>query len=275
MKLNKGNISIVILLFLTVFSFQITNTAFAEEWSDIYQQIKSNYNDYNKEINDMKIIQQGTMNIGSEKMDAEMEISRKGDKYRIESKMSLGQDSQAGMPGLESTIIYDGKDAWIISPFTGKSKIPSEEGSKNLPGNDWFDFIPKDADYKGIEDVNGRSCYHIEVDGADKMPYKNMWIDNKTYVLVKAEGTAPGGEKLIWVFSDFNKIMKNWEIPYKTETFVNGNTLSTLTITSLDVNKGLSDDLFDASLEKGEDFDFQKLMQSMMQEENQKEQKQQ
>jgi hypothetical protein len=45
--------------------------------------------------------------------------------------------------------------------------------------------------------------------------------------------------------SNFRKVEK-WEMPYTTEVFADGKLMTKSTIKTLNINKGLSDDLFDA-----------------------------
>jgi len=63
-------------------------------------------------------------------------------------------------------------------------------------------------------------------------------------MLVKGEGTGAQGKTAAWLNSDFNKIKGDWEIPYKTEMYVDGEIMSTSTVKSVKINEGLSDDLF-------------------------------
>ena len=252
--------------------FMSINQCLAVEWSDIKSRIEKQYGGFKEQVKDMTIIQEGKMMAGQREMTSEMKGYRKDDKYRLETKMALPQNEGApqGMPAMETTIIYDGKDAWMISPFGGKTKIPADKETRQSTGMDWFDFIPENASVEGTEEMNGRTCYVISMAKSVTLPYTRMWIDKDKLLLVKAEGKMPGGKKVSWDFSDFKKVAEKWELPYRAEASIGGKPMSIFTVKSIQINQGFSDDLFDPDKVEVQEFDMQKLMKQMMKDKEEK-----
>ena len=244
----------------------------AEEWPEIRSKIEKQYGGFDDKVKDMTIIQEGKMMAGQNEMTSEMKGFQKGDKYRLETKMAIPQKEGAGqkMPAMETTIIYDGKDGWMISPFGGKSKIPADKEARHSTGMDWFDFIPEDANVEGTEEMNGHSCYIVSMKKSATLPYTKMWIDKDELVLVRAEGAMPGGKKVSWVFSDFQKVAGKYKLPYRVEASVDGKTMSIFTVKSMEINQGLGEDLFDADKVKVQEFDMKGLMEQMMKDKEEK-----
>ena len=96
----------------------------------------------------------------------------------------------------------------------------------------------------GSKKVAGRNCFLVEFEDEENSPFNRIWLDKKSLVLVKAEGKMPEGQTMQWINSDFRKIKGGWEYAYKTEVYVDGQLLFRTMVKSLELNKGLSDDLF-------------------------------
>ena len=120
-----------------------------------------------------------------------------------------------------------------------------------------------------IESVDGKDCYVIETETAANAPMR-FWLDKEKLAPVKMELETPQGTMLA-VYSDPRKIQGDWEMPYLTETYMNGELLSTMTVKSVKVNTGLSDDLFNADKieARGTGVDIRALLQKIQQKNDQ------
>jgi outer membrane lipoprotein-sorting protein len=246
---KKGSRSVVVVL-VAVLVVVGVSWSVAAEWADILKDIKAKYAPYKQAIKDMTMEQEMKATTPQGEMTSLTKVYRKGEKFRIESttKMPSMPQMPKEMQEMKSITINDGKDIWMISPFSGKQKIPAEQKTQR-PVSDWWDLISDKAKLVGSENVGGRDSYVIEFVEQKDFPYTKVWLDKKSLVLTKAESKPATGETTQIVFSDFKKV-KDWETPYKTEVIVGGKPMSVIVVKSLEVNKGLSDDLFDAAKEK-------------------------
>lgn len=253
-----GSFIVAVVLSLVVFF----NYAFAEDLASIIKDVKAKYDRFQEEIKDMVIDQDMKMIISGGEMTSEVKVFSKGKKFRMETKMNMPGTS---MPqGMETVTIYDGMDTWMISPFTGKQKIQGNEGSQYQIERNWWDFISERAEIIGSENISGRECYVIKTEEGKKAPFTKMWLDKKNLVLVKVEFKGAGAGNMSLVYSEFRKIKGDWEIPYKSLMYSGNELFSTTNIKSLDINKGLSEDLFSADKVEAKGTSMQDMMKQMM-----------
>ena len=129
----------------------------------------------------------------------------------------------------------------------------------------WWRSISDKAKYIGIERINNRECYVLEIEAGGDSLYSKIWVDKNNLFLVQTEGKNDSGETMRMIFSDFRKIKDNWELPYKTEGFMDEVQMMTILLKSFEINQGLSDDLFDVDKVEVSGPNMQEMMQNMMQ----------
>ncbi len=242
---------LVILLWVSVILLTGISQGFSESLSDILEEAKARYNDFNRDIKDMSLVFDFKMYMPEGEMTSEMKLFTKGEKSRSEIMMQIPE--AAGMPegmrSMQTIIIFDGQDTWMISPFTGKAKLTPEQTEEQMQyqtGMSWWKSISDKAKYVGIEKVNNRECYLLELKMERASPYNKIWVDRKNLFLVQTEGKISSGETMRMIFSDFRKIKAGWEFPYKVEMFIDGKPMFILLVKSYKLNQGLPDELFDA-----------------------------
>ena len=246
------------------------------DWPSVLKEAKAKYAKFEKEVKDMTIVQEMKM-VTSEKdkkeMTSEMKALRKGIKFRIQTKMQMPQtpNMPKGMGEMETVIIYDGKDTWMISSFAGKRKLSVEKGGQYQMERNWWELISEKVKIVGTEKVSKRDCYVIETKEEKELPFTKIWLDKKSLNLIKGERKEPKEKTMLWVHSDFKKIKDDWEWPHKVEIYVGDKLMSTSLVKSLEINKGLSDDLFDPDKVKMKGFNMKEMMKKMMQEEEKEE----
>jgi len=232
---------VAVVLVLTLASSVIAGTAaFAADWASVREEAKVKYDRFEQEIKDMTVIQEMKFTIPEGEMRSENTLFRKGEKFRTDTTMNM----PGGVGEMQTIIIFDGKDTWVISSFLGKKKVSGEEEKQYSMNRNWWEWIPEKAKIVGSEKVSKRKCYVVEIYDQKDSPLTKMWLDEKALMLVKGEGTGAQGKTATWLNSDFKKIKGDWEIPYKTEMYVDGEIMSTSTVKSVKINEGLSDDLF-------------------------------
>jgi len=263
---------------LTVFlaALSLVGQGHAADWSSVLREVRAKYARYEKEVRDMTTVSEGEMILTEEEKSISYSKSlKKGKKFRTESTTQMPQSS--GLPERmresEAVMIYDGNDMWIISSSSGKRKMPAEAVDGFRMTWDWYEYLSENAEVVGTERIGERECYVVVVDEEGGPGFSKLWLDRKNLVLVRGEVDTGDGRKMLFVFSDFSKITGDFEMPYKTEMYFEDKLVSTTIIKSLDINTGISDDLFDpdkVEVERVEEITPEEAMQWL---ENQRRQK--
>ena len=243
MKRNKVKWS-VILLVVSVILFLVVGQGFSQSLSDILRKAESNYKNFNQDFKDMSIVFDTKIYTPEGEMASEMKLFTKGEKSRSEIVMQMPE----GMESMQTIIIFDGQDTWMITPFMGKQKLTTEQAEEQMQyqtGMNWWRSISDEAKYVGIEKVNNRECYILKLKIDESSPYSKIWVDKENLFLVQTEGKDSSGESMRMMFSDFRKIEGVWEFPYKVEMFLNEKPMFTLLVKSYKLNQSLPDGLFD------------------------------
>jgi outer membrane lipoprotein-sorting protein len=224
--------------------------------------IRAKYASFTKDVADMTMKQEVHMQTGQTEMKQESELFRKGNKFRMNSVMDMGgaQGMPQGMPKMETIILHDGTNTWMISPFTGKKMLSENEAGPYRSHQDPSAFL-ENAEVIGSENVNGRDCYIVKTSAEGGSV--TLWLDKKSLVTVQGE-TGEGETKVRWMHSDFRKVKGDWEVPFKTEMYQGEQLLSVVEVKNVSVNTGLSDDLFDPNRVEVKGMDMQSMMQQMM-----------
>jgi zinc protease len=255
MKYTRAAVLSAFLVFLTAVSF-------AEDFSGVLNKIKNHYASFDQKVNDMTMTQEMKIDAGGRPMVQVGELYKKKNKFRMNSKLDLsGQQVPEEMAKMETTIIFDGKNTWMISPFLGKKMMPKQE-ARHYASQQAASFLGDNAKITGVENMEGRDSYVVENVTADGEKIK-LWLDKNSYQLIAGEVQDENGP-IRWTYSDFRNVPGAGEMPYKTVVTQNGKTISTVTIDSVKVNTGLSDDLFNPDNVSSKGFDMQSMMQSMM-----------
>lgn len=228
-----------------------------QDLSSILKELEAKYAKFEEEIKDMTTVQEIEMVTSEGEMTSEMNMLKKGKKFRMDTTMQMSQapDMPEGMGEMKTIIIYDGQDTWMISPFMGKKKLSGEEEKQYQRERNWWELISEKAEIMGTEKVGKRECYVVEIE-EEEFPFTKLWLDKKNLVLIKGESKGTKGETILLIHSDFKKIKGDWEMPYKSEIYVDGEPTTTFVVKSLEINKGLSDDLFDPDKVKVKGFRF-------------------
>jgi outer membrane lipoprotein-sorting protein len=248
---------------LVVLCLFVVGNVFALTWGELKAQIEAKYGSFAKEIKDMEMVMEAETK-GMEGMQgpgpSEIKMLRKGDKYRIEAKMSMpeGAGMPEGMGDMTNIMIFDGKDLWSVNQFAGKTKIQADADAAKGDQMSWWKDMPENGKIIGSEKVAGKDCYVVEawdidtssVTTGEKNKIKG-WIEKGTLLLIQSEFKGAKDETFKAVNSNFQKV-KNWELPYTTEIYAGGELMTKNTIKTLKINQGLSDDLFNADKVKVE-----------------------
>ena len=216
---------------------------------EVFKAASAKYEKFVSSVKDLTIEQEMSMGQGQMKM--QMKMMRKGKKYRIESTTSTPPGrGGAQMQPMTTTVLFDGKETWIVSPFAGKRRLEGDEAKAHSPQLSWTENLEGRLVLLGQEKVAGRDAWVIEVKEDKKATspeaFSKVWIDASDHWMLKAESKTPKGTAQSRL-SDFRKVHGDFSMPFLHEVFVNGVLQSKLVTKSVKTNSGLSDDLFDAS----------------------------
>ena len=91
-----------------------------------------------------------------------------------------------GMPkemgGMETIIIYDEKDMWMISPFMGKKKLSDKEKAQYQIEKNYWELVSENAEIVGTEKIDDRECYVVDIKEQKESPFTKIWLDKKVYI---------------------------------------------------------------------------------------------
>ncbi len=263
-RINCRGIRVIVLLLMSL--VLIVGQGFPQDLAGLLKELEAKYGKFEEEIKDMTTVLEMKMATPEGEMTSEMQMLRKGEKFRMDATMQTSQapDIPEGMGQMKTIVIYDGKDTWMISSFTGKKKLSSEEEKQYQKEKNWWELISEKAKIVGTEKVDKRECYVVEIAEDEEYPFTKLWLDKRNLVLIKGEGGGMEGEIILLINSDFKKIKGDWEMPYKTEMYADGKLMSTSLVKSLEINQGLSEDLFDPDKVKIKGVNMQEMMRKMM-----------
>jgi outer membrane lipoprotein-sorting protein len=222
-------------------------SARAETWAELSKKMHDECATLAKGVQDMTITMEMRVPSSDCAITTESVLYRKGARYRVEATLGGTGDAgvDSGLADLTTIVIGNGSDAWVIAPMVGTSKIPLEEGRKYR--GEWMcsDYLPIDAEIVGSDTAGGRACYVLSVLDAGS-DIARLWLDRKSYALVKLQGKPSEGETMTAIFSDFETVPGLGELPHRSDVYSGPDLISTVIVKSIEVNTGLSDDLFDA-----------------------------
>ncbi len=103
--------------------------ALAQDLSTLIKEVEERYAKFEEEVKDMTMVHDTVTT--EPKMTSQMKTFKKGKKFRLEMKTQMLEVADMpegmGMAEMEFIVIYDGKDTWMISSFTGKKKLTDVE----------------------------------------------------------------------------------------------------------------------------------------------------
>lgn len=152
------------------------------------QTLKSILSDHYEAIGQKKLKKVETLTLNGKLVQSGLEIPFK----QITSRPGLFR-LEGSFQGLTFIQTYNGKEAWMLNPFTGSTEaepIPDDqlkslEIQADLDGMLW-DWKEKGSNvtFDKIEDVEGTSCYKVNLITKDTSIY-NFFIDVESHLIIK------------------------------------------------------------------------------------------
>jgi outer membrane lipoprotein-sorting protein len=143
-----------------------------------------------------------------------------------------------------SVTIDDGAGVWIYSKVTGLKK---DEKRKPASGQ-WIAWPPSLMENGKIVDpsqtIEGRECVVAEYTFGTN--HATAWIDRQSFHIIKNVATFKD-VKRVMTMTDLREIAKGYYWPFGMTMTWADRTIINVTVSSITVNTGLSDTLFDVS----------------------------
>jgi outer membrane lipoprotein-sorting protein len=243
--INKSKVSYYafFILIITAVFFSASN-CFSSDWKKILNKINLKYQKFENEIKDMTVTQETITRTPEGQINSEVNSTRKGNMFRVDTSIQIPEAAKE-MGGVETIIIYDGKDAWMILSLVEVMKLNDVKAMQHQMNWNWWKYIPKDAKIVGVEKVENRDCYVIDIERESKYPFARIWLDKEKLFLIKGVSKGTEGKTMRFVHSDFKKLNGGWEIPCKTEMYVEDRLVSIAIVKSVHINSGITDSFFD------------------------------
>ena len=244
--MSRGKLHSFLVPVLTVIACLglVISSSYADDWPSVLKKTRAKYAKYDETIHDITTQQKIMIVTPDRKITTEATQFKKKNKFRMENSIELPEMPKEMGP-VKTIVIYDGQDTWMLSSMMGKQKLSGDDEKQYQSANDWWNFLSESAELTGTEEVAGRNCYVVKLSETDSSPYSTLWLDKKELILIKAESEVSGGQQVDMHFSEFKEIEGGWQMPYQTDLYMDGQLASSVKVVSIEVNKGLSDDLFD------------------------------
>jgi hypothetical protein len=107
---------------------------------------------------------------------------------------------------------------------------------------DFSQHVHHEGQISGSGIVNGHDCYKVLLVQEKAKPSVVIWVDKKSYAVVKIEDLRT---KSSMVAFDYRTVAGDIVLPFKNNQYMDGRLVSVTTLSSIEVNKGLPDGIFD------------------------------
>lgn len=239
---------------------------FAADAQKIINDMQMHYEDFEKSIDDMKMT--NTMNIDDEEgsVDMDMTVYKKGEKFRFDVTVNMdGEGDELGP--INTVFIYDGNEMWMVVPIVGKQKVEDEEEMDDYDSvmeMFWWNSFGSDPQLIGTETVEGKECHIIKFNEIpdDYEGFEKIWVSKKDNILIKAVSEENDDEYVM--FKDYKDVYKGYKLPYKTVFYSEDDVEEmVIDIESIDINKGIGDDIFDVNNVEVDNSGMENFLQNM------------
>lgn len=230
--------TIIAAILISVIRIQI---GYPENTQKVLQDIQMEYESIEKKYKDMIVVEKRTVHMDDGVAYFNCITYKKGIKFRTEIEMKA--IISGGFPAIKITLIFDGKDCWIVSSTRrGKERVADEDMLEYQRELNWWNSLKEHGKLLGIKTLRKKKCYIIKSKKLYNIPFVKMWIDLKNHFVLQEQFQDENDDTIKMKHYKFGK---KWKKPYLTKIYINGKHQTTIEIESIKVNQGLSDSLFD------------------------------
>jgi outer membrane lipoprotein-sorting protein len=188
---------------------------------------------------DMTVVQEMLMADQGDTVISIQTIYRRGADSRTDMRITGPGGELAGMP---TTVVTHNGTTTMVTPM-GSEQLSPEEAADYEPERICWEFANHEASIVGTETIDGHECDVVEL--VEDGQHYRLNVDKNRYLVLGGELVSEDGDRLHWHFSDFELAAYDFELPRRIEMFAGDAPISTLRVKSVNVNSGLSDDIFD------------------------------
>lgn len=156
---------------------------------------------------------------------------------------------------------YDGTTAWALNPFAGTSpqKLPEEQSrviaEQAVFEHDIIDYKKKghSVELEGKEEIDGIDCFKLKLtknqNNNEEKVVEYLYFDSKSFLQIMTRSFGrigpQKGQEVETYFSDYQELQNGLIMAFYIETKTNGQIGQQITITNVETNIDLSDDIFE------------------------------
>lgn len=229
---------------LLCFTSNLHSALAADDINAVLAEAKSRYAQFQKTVQDMTVSEEMTLFGDEGRSQQKAKVILKGVKYRVEGDLNFSASGGAAVP---TTILFDGKNSWVVSFFIEKRTLADLESKPYHRDTYFWEKIAAFAKPLRQELVGNYDCIVVEVKDEHGVPI-NVWIEKKSFNLIEAELKTP---HILWWFSDSRDVVASlpagqasWQVPYTIEIYNDNAILANVYVKSIEINKTPSEDLF-------------------------------
>ena len=241
------------------------------DWTDVAKKLTGRCATFENDIKDMTADMEMKATTPQGPVSMTMKTFVKGVRFRgdiVMKEIPGAEGMPAEMAGMTMVVIGDGKQYWMVSSMMGKQQLPAEEADKYAMPWRCSEYIPRSGKIVGSETVNGRDC-HVVVAMETTVNMAKIWLDKETLDLLKVEAKPEDEEQTTMFFKDYRKVLDDLRYPYVTDIYQKGELISTITVKTVEVNKGIADTLFDPDKVEVKGPSMQDMMKKMQEQQSQ------
>lgn len=222
----------ILLFVILIFSILF----YAETQNEILQKIEKKYSSYS-EIKSMQATYKSIFFSNNAKVPMTAKIWVKDKKMKMDiipDKSEIDEVEQ-----METTILNDGENIYLINPIIGKVKLTEKEKENYIQDKALLWWKQLDDEYEYLKEQE--NCYVFQKQSNRSL----VFIDKKNLFLVKTvDYQNENRDTFVMIFSDYKKIDSKYYMPFLTVANLNGQKIMEMESQKLDINIEIDDSVF-------------------------------
>lgn len=220
----------------------------AVDIASVISDIRGQYDTYELDVHDLSAAMKITTPDGEW---FEKKVFIKGALTRIDTTAPASEllSNPEEMAELRTTYVGDGREAWIVRAFKNPERVSSSEFDELPIFSRWWKELTNKAVVQDEARLDDADTFQIVLEPQAGSRYQKLWVQKQTWLLLKAEGVSDSGKTLVWRFTDHRPVTEHFSLPYKIDLFENGLPVKSFTLTSVQLNTGLPESIFQVPAE--------------------------
>lgn len=214
-------------------------SAFAVDPQAIMNKAQSDCAAFLASIHDIQLEQTMTMTASGDSSVINQRIYRRGDLVRTEIRAIYPPSPLGSAP---TVVIGNGQQSWLIS-VTNKRELSPEEAQEFQSEKLCWDFAGQNAEAVGFRSVKGRDLIEIRMSEGENS--YAIDLDPATGLIRGGRAFGAESDSVGWEYTDFRDVGTGYMLPFQTTMYAGSIPLSSLTVNGIQLNQGISDDMFD------------------------------